>query len=124
MVCQKMNIAPKPRAMAYRIVTSETHDVARIQWESEPTDMTADELLEGTAFSEGRTARVDRVVKWLRHYLTENGGRAGAKDVLRAGEALGFSKDTVKRAKARAGVDTAKMGLGGWEWTLGEEEGE
>jgi excisionase family DNA binding protein len=56
---------------------------------------------------------------WLRSYLTDNGGEAEAIDIFKAADKVGFSKDTLKRAKTRAGVASRKDGMdAGWMWVL------
>jgi hypothetical protein len=56
---------------------------------------------------------------WLRSCLADNGGQAEAVDVLKAGDKVGFSKDTLKRVKTRAGVISRKDGMdAGWMWVL------
>ncbi len=56
---------------------------------------------------------------WLRTYLTDNGGEAEAIDIFKAADKVGFSKDTLKRAKARAGVASRKDGMdAGWMWVI------
>ena len=56
---------------------------------------------------------------WLRSYLTDNGGEAEAADIFKAADKVGFSKDTLKRAKTRARVVSRKDGMdAGWMWVL------
>ena len=56
---------------------------------------------------------------WLRCYLTDNGGEAEAIDILKAADKVGFSKDSLKRAKTRAGVASRKNGMdAGWMWVI------
>jgi RecA-family ATPase len=70
----------------------------------------------------------DEAVAWLRDYLTENGGEAGAGDILKAGDKDGFAKRTLQRARSKAGVRSEKSGFGkGWVWVLSvtdEDEGD
>ncbi len=61
-------------------------------------------------------------VSFLRELLAE--GMKPAKDVYREAEEAGFSKDSMKRAKSRLGVETVKQGMsGGWMWKLPRPEG-
>ncbi|MBE8471066.1 AAA family ATPase [Streptomyces justiciae] len=61
----------------------------------------------------------DEAVAWLTDYLTDNGGEASAGDVLKAGEKDGFSKRTLQRARAKAGVSSQKSAFNkGWVWVL------
>ena len=56
----------------------------------------------------------DELDDWLLTYLTEHGGAAPANDVFRHGQALGFSRDQLKRAKKRLAITSAKAS--GWAW--------
>lgn len=59
---------------------------------------------------------------WLIDYLTDHDGQAPATDVFKAGLAVGFGKDALKRAKGRR-VTSVKAGMtGGWVWQLSTEE--
>jgi RecA-family ATPase len=64
---------------------------------------------------------------WLRSYLTDNGGEAEATDVLKAGEKVGFSKDSLKRAKIKKGLPSVisrKEAMdAGWMWVIDLAEG-
>lgn len=79
----------------------------------------------GASGSDGE-AEEDRrdAAAWLASYLADNGGEAEAVDVLKAGDRVGFSKDTLKRAKRKAGVVSRKEGLdAGWMWVLDLSKG-
>ena len=57
--------------------------------------------------------------RWLRAYLTDNGGEADAVDVYAAGAKAGFSKDALKRAKKRVKAAARKSDMdAGWMWVL------
>ncbi|SDY96020.1 hypothetical protein SAMN05661080_05139 [Modestobacter sp. DSM 44400] len=76
---------------------------------------------------QGETDRSDReeVADWLVDFLASNGGEAAAKDVFKAGQAEGHSRDALKRAKGRR-VRSEKAGFGsGWVWrlTTSDDEG-
>jgi hypothetical protein len=72
----------------------------------------------GGADPDDRAERADAAA-WLTTYLADNGGEAEAADVLRAGERIGFSKDVLKRAKAKAKVRSRKNGMdAGWMWAI------
>lgn len=61
---------------------------------------------------------------WLCSYLTDNGGEAEAVDVIKAGDKVGFSKDSLKRAKKRARVVSRKESMdAGWMWVIDLSEG-
>lgn len=56
---------------------------------------------------------------WLKSFLEDNGGEAETVDVLKAGDKVGFSKDSLKRAKKRAGVVSRKEGMdSAWMWVI------
>lgn len=60
----------------------------------------------------------DDAATWLRRYLVDE-GEAAAADVYKAGQRAGYSKDALKRAKRRAGVESVKTGMdSGWVWRL------
>lgn len=76
------------------------------------TDTHVEALLNDIDSSDGDDR--DELDDWLLTYLAEQGGSAPANDVFRAGRALGFSSDQLKRAKKRCGVTSAKAH--GWAW--------
>lgn len=111
----KSNLAAAPDALAYRLVSA--GEVARVQWDG-PVAHSAGDLLGRREGDEDRTER-DEAVQWLMDCLTEKGGEMAAADLLRAGNRDGLGKDTLKRAKHRAGVISVKDGFGGgWTWRL------
>jgi len=61
-------------------------------------------------------------VSFLRNLLAY--GACAAKDIYREAESAGYSRDTMKRAKSRIGVEAVKQGMqGGWVWRLPNSEG-
>jgi hypothetical protein len=101
----KLNIASPPSALAYRLVTDEARDVARIQWEG-ATEHKAGDLLR-TIDDEDRTER-DEAADWLRDYLTSEGGHALASDVKAEARKAGLAERTLQRARVKvATVETA-----------------
>jgi putative DNA primase/helicase len=51
-------------------------------------------------------------------------GAVAAKDIYKEAESAGYSRDTMKRAKSRIGVEAVKQGMqGGWVWRLPNTEG-
>lgn len=119
LACSKLNLAVEPPTLAYRLVSDADLGCARVEWEAEPVaGMTAARLLSGPVDEDERAAR-DAAAEWLDAYLADNGGEATANDVYREGDKAGFSRDQLKRSKARAGVQSAKSSLrGGWVWRL------
>jgi len=108
-------------SLAYQI---EPHDVptrkgparvGRLVWLGE-SDRSVTDILGDSGDAGTREERNEAVI-WLREYLIDNGAEAAANDVKRAGEKDGFSWDTLKRAKRRAGVSSRKT-VDGWMWCL------
>ncbi len=119
----KSNLAAMPPALAYRLVDDPERGCARVQWEG-ATHHSAYDLLGARESDEERTER-DEVAAWLADFLTDRGGEATAVDVYKAGNAEGHSRDALKRAKKRAGVESVKTGMtGGWVWKLAGREHE
>lgn len=117
----KLNIGAEPPSLAYRLVDAPEHGCARVAWEDAPTEHTAAALLAAPSTEEERDER-DAVVEWLRDYLTGKPAGATAPEVYREGNREGHSRDALKRAKKRAGVEAAKTGMnGGWTWLLPAE---
>jgi putative DNA primase/helicase len=113
----KMNLARPAPGLAFTIGGKP----ARIDWEPEPVQMTADGVLAAHAGGEGSDggARAERddAVRWLRDFLRD--GPKPAKEVLKESKAAGFSKRTIDRAKPFAGVRPRKEAFGGgWVWAL------
>lgn len=78
------------------------------------------QLLRDSDEPDDRSER-DDAVNWLLGYLADKDGRAPAADVLKAAERDGITKTTLHRARKRAGVTTAKCGMGGgWTWQTPE----
>lgn len=91
--------------------------VGRLVWLGE-SDRSVTDILGERGDVDDQEDRKD-AVDWLRGYLADNGGEAAAVDVFKAGDKDGFSKDALKRAKRRAGVDSEKRGMdAGWMWRL------
>lgn len=117
LACAKSNLAVEPPSLAYRLVSDEENDCARIEWESGPVDLSAGDLLR-THDQDDRTER-DEAVDWLLAFLTHAGGSARAADVLKAARADGISERTLHRARKRADVGTQRSGFGqGSSWYL------
>lgn len=115
----KSNLAAEPPSLAYRLVDDPEHGCARIDWETEPVDHTAQSLLRGPVDEDEKTER-DEAAEFIHGYLVDNGGEAPAGDVIKAAmTALSVSKITVQRARHRAGARSRKLGMGaGWVWSL------
>jgi len=77
----------------------------------------ADVIRDGRGDPEDHDERKE-VAAWLVDHLATNGGEVPAKDVYRAGNAEGYSKDMLKRSKGKR-VRSTKVG-DGWVWQLEE----
>lgn len=117
----KSNIGPDGGGFAYGLELTEEHgmEASRVRWGS-PLEGTARELL-------GSTENVDEdsasdAASFLARLLEM--GPVPAKHVYREAEGAGYSRDQMKRAKPRVGVETVKSGMdGGWVWRLPASEG-
>jgi hypothetical protein len=115
----KSNLAAMPEALAYRLVSDDERGCARVVWEG-VTSHTADSLLSVPRDDDERTER-DDAADWLKDTLAQEG--LPAKKVLSLAREAGYSETTLKRAKARVGVRSKKLGMGdGWVWVLPTEE--
>jgi len=99
-----------------------TAAVGRLSWRG-TSDRSAQDILRDAGTSpEDRDERTD-AASWLRDYLTDHGGEAAVNDVRKAGASAGFTADSLKRAKAKAGVRSRKAGLAdGWVWALHHDD--
>jgi RecA-family ATPase len=119
----KSNLAAVSPALAYRLVDAPEHGCARIQWEGATDHSAADLLSIGSADHEDQA---DAAVV-LAGILAE--GPRWVKDCIDEGASAGFSKDQMKRAKAKLRVRSEKVGgpgdpESGWKWTLPREHEE
>lgn len=120
----KGNLGMEPTSLTCVIVPHDVDtpdgptNVGRVKWTGE-TQSNASHLLAGPEAAEERTERSE-AAQWLRDYLVDNGGTAGAMDVIKAAAANGFEKRTIQRARRAAGVESGKSGGMGspWVWSL------
>ncbi|MBI2373573.1 MAG: hypothetical protein HYV07_06195 [Deltaproteobacteria bacterium] len=92
-------------------------DVTRVEWLDDATYSAAELLHEPDAETTGATTDA---AEWLRSELEDAPGRARmAKDLLKAGRENGFQDRMLRRALEHIGGNKRKLGLGGWEWSLG-----
>lgn len=107
--CEKLNIAPEPPALAYRLVSDDAAGVAHVEWEPDAlTGVTAASLLH--APDEDERSERDEAAEWLAGYVADNGGEALAAHVRKESGAVGLSWRTVQRARERAGVESSRRG--------------
>ncbi|HET6877725.1 MAG TPA: AAA family ATPase [Jatrophihabitans sp.] len=116
----KSNLAPLPDALAYQLVDSPEHGCARVEWLG-VSQHSAGALLAGPRDEDERTTR-DEAAEFIRCYLTDCGGEAPARDVLKAGHAAGFNERTLQDTRKRtSGLTTARRGFGKgavWVWAI------
>ena len=109
----KLNLAVMPSGIAYRIVNG------RLQWDTAPVTVTADELCRRLAVPETGVTAFDEAQEWLAHALED--GPKSAEEVLQDAKDEGVSRATLGRAKRALGVKTRKEGFGkdgSWVWEL------
>ena len=76
------------------------------------TDRSVADILSDAAAgdTDGRGDKTE-ATDWLRAYLTEHHGQADRADVLKAAREVGISEASLKRVRARAGVDVDRSGF-------------
>jgi putative DNA primase/helicase len=108
----KMNIAPQPQALAYRIV-----DPGRVEWEPEPIALSADELSEESLADSDRGDRVAAAKIWLAGFLLA--GPRSSGEVKSAARAAGIMPRPLWDAKRELKARAYKEGHT-WKWCLPE----
>lgn len=109
----KMNLAPDPTGLAYRI------EQGTICWEADPVRMHADELLaiEANAKPDSDRSQRDDAADWLRDTLAN--GPMSPKEIITDGREQGHAEKTLRRAFKEMGGKPTKTGMdGGWLWSL------
>lgn len=117
-------------SLAYRIeeavVPSDdggTASVGKVAWLGE-SETSVRDLLQRTPQGDADRSDREETVDWLLDFLVTNGGEALAKDVFKAGQLEGHSRDALKRAKGRR-VRSEKAGFGsGWVWRINPSDDE
>lgn len=114
----KNNLSAPAPGLAFSIVPNP----ARVEWEPEPVDTSASEVLAAQhRAGDGRTER-DDAADWLAELLAD--GPVLAKDAMQEAKDAGHSMGTLRRAKARLGVKSRKRSfVGPHEWYLPTSEG-
>jgi len=114
------NLAPRAPTLAY--VIDDPGSGPRVEWSDQPVAITVGEALRPEAApalggeQAGERLECD---DWLRTFLAE--GLKSTTEVFKAGNAAGFSKDQVRRAKYRLGAVARKDGFdrdAQWSWEL------
>jgi hypothetical protein len=118
----KNNIGPDSSGLAFRIegvtVPSQAGPLStsHVICESEPVSVTADEVMSQSSTQE-ETTRLTEAVDWLQEVL--GSGPISSTTVEERARFAGITKSTLRRAKARLGIESKKSDMeGGWCWTL------
>lgn len=115
----KSNIGPDGGGFGYAVEQVDLGDgihASRINWGSSLEGSARDLLSQAEADENDAEDRRD-VDSFLEHLLFC--GEQSARSIYRDAEAAGYSRDQIKRAKRRLGVQAAKTGMeGGWVWRL------
>jgi hypothetical protein len=110
----KNNLAAKPPGLAFRLVPAGS--AVRVEWDSDPVTVDADEALAGPEPRAERSER-EEAADFLREILA--GGPVASEDLKRQARAAGIAERTLFRAKRDLGVKADKDGFrGGWVWSL------
>ncbi len=118
MAVHKSNLAQRPPSLSYRIVTSEVHDTARVEWAG-TTDHDANSLASGPA-TPAEKSKLDEAKEFLRDELSD--GPMWAKLILRDARDAGVATATLYGAKTALRVRSEKIGVEGWQWSLPTKE--
>jgi len=119
MAPHKSNLAEKPPALSYRIVTAAFHTTARIEWMG-TVEHDADALAAGGATTPHEKTVMADAVEFLRDELSD--GPMWAKQVFRDAKDAGIAEITLRRAKTTLRVKSEKIGVEGWQWELPSKE--
>ena len=117
LLIDKMNVGPEPSGLAFHLKQG---DPPRMEWEPEPLQMTARDLLrQSGGGGGGPSAAVDDAIAFLRHRLGGHSvpGRTVADDAYKAG----ISNGALGRACNSLNVIKGPKEFGGmWVWRLPE----
>ena len=117
----KANLTDKKTGLAFRIrqtALTESKPIlsTRIEWESEPVTITADEALAALKQNGFHSAKAGAIA-FLRDALAE--GPKPAREVTANAAVAGYSERTIQRAREALQIRPAKTGPdGGWVWGL------
>lgn len=109
----KCNLSAPAPGLAFSIVPNP----ARVEWEPNPVDTSASEVLAAQHRAGGGRTEIDDAMDWLVERLA--GGPVLAKEAMKEAEDAGHTNGTLRRAKARLGVNSRKRGFNGpHEWYI------
>jgi 5S rRNA maturation endonuclease (ribonuclease M5) len=86
-----------------------TAHVGKLIWLGE-AERSVTEILGDRGDPDERAER-DEAAEWLRSYLADQGGEAAFTELIKIAKAEGLSERTLRRARARAGVETERVGF-------------
>ena len=104
----KNNLAPDVQGLAFSIEPHGLSEGPAVCWEAEPVAISADEAMMPKRSRPTHTAR-DEAAEWLRKELAD--GPQPAKQVIKAGIKVGFSKRTLHRALELVGGVSRREGF-------------
>ena len=114
----KTNMGRPCQGLAFRLeavqISGLTREVARVSWDGEAVNMTANEALRAGNDNDGST-KAD-AEKFLYDFLVN--GPVPVREVEEAARAHGITPATLKRARASVGVKAEKRGLKEWVLSL------
>lgn len=118
----KNNLGPDESGLSFHIEParvsglSEPIPTSRVVWDSEPATERANDVLSQIAAGDERSA-LGEAAAWLESQLGD--GPMSARELKRDAGDAGFSWPTIRRAKERLKVESAKSGMNGpWLWSL------
>ena len=113
----KENLAPRPEALAYRIVNDELYGVAKVAWDG-ASKHTADELVRPQVDEDSAPALAE-AVRILGEILKD--GPLAAGNVKKLAAQAGVAERTLHRARKVLGVTPRRQGFGygaHYVWTM------
>ncbi len=113
----KNNLAKDTSGLAYSII--EVNGAPTVAWESEPVEMTADEVLAQSESSNEPTA-TEEAIQVLKFILINGPVRADV--AIKEAKQAGVKEKPLRLAREKLGVKTTKVGFnpGYWMWELAE----
>jgi hypothetical protein len=115
----KNSLGPKADGIGYSIVSAfvgpgNSIPTSRIEWDSRPVYMSADEILE--AHAEKRKAKAKGEAEGFLRAKMAPGQSYPAGDIQKEAAAAGIAERTLRRARNDLGVKKSKNGFGGKVW--------
>jgi hypothetical protein len=107
----KSNLAPEAPTWGYSLIDVPDLAVARVQWDDQPDQRNASELLAGA-----QTPALADAVSWLTEWRSQHPGTVPAAELLAAATEAGIPSTTLHRARKQLRLRTRKTGEG-WSVT-------